>query len=205
MPHNEFPVALIAAVAINRVIGLNNELPWHLPADMKHFKATTMGYPVIMGRKTYESIGRPLPGRTNIILTKDKSWGHEISYGINVVHTVKEALRAARDAYAMGRCLHADKKIFVIGGEQIYKLFLDQAKYLHLTEVEAIPKGDAFFPELKPWQWRTVAAVRHVAVEGSPSYRIVTNVRNNHRPILPKSAEHFNRKPVDPINYRPQG
>lgn len=194
MPHNEFPVALIAAVAINRVIGLNNELPWHLPADMKHFKATTMGYPVIMGRKTYESIGRPLPGRTNIILTTDRNWGLDISYGINVVHTVKEALRAARDAYAMGHCLHADKKIFVIGGEQIYKLFMDQAQYLHLTEVEALPKGDAFFPPIKPWLWRTVSAVRHEAEEGSPAYRIVTNVRNNYRMIVAKTVEHYMRK-----------
>lgn len=205
MPHSEFPVALIAAVAVNRVIGHKNELPWYLPADLKHFKTTTMGYPVIMGRKTYESIGRPLPGRINIILTNDKSWGRDIPQVINVVHSVKEALQAARDAYAMGLCLHADKKIFVIGGEQIYKLFIDQAKYLHLTEVEAIPHGDAFFPKLKPWHWRTVTAKHHDATETSPGYRIVTNVRTNHPPILPKSAEHFDRKLVVPINYRPQG
>jgi len=193
MPHNDFPVALIAAVAINRVIGHNNQLPWYLPADLKHFKATTMGYPVIMGRKTFESIGKALPGRYNIVLTQDKNWGIDLKEPILVAHTVDEAIRAAQHAYYMGHCTHADQKIFVIGGEQIYKLFIDQAKYLHLTEVEAIPDGDAFFPKLKPWQWRTVTAVRHEANEDSPAYRIITNVRNVDRPIIPKFIDRWLR------------
>jgi dihydrofolate reductase len=142
-------VALIVAMASNRVIGRNNQLPWYLPNDLKYFKATTMGKPIIMGRKTYESIGKPLPGRTNIVLTTNKNFSAE---GVKVVHSVEQALSVA-DAVA---ALEGAQEVMVIGGAEIYSLMLPTADRLYLTEVKAEVDGDAFFPELdwSAWQER---------------------------------------------------
>ncbi|TMV47232.1 dihydrofolate reductase [Paenibacillus mesophilus] len=137
------PVSMIVAMDRNRVIGRNNKLPWRLPADLAFFKKTTMGHPVIMGRKTYESIGRPLPGRTNIILTRDPSYSAE---GCEVAHTVEEALLAAEA-----------QSPFIIGGSEIYALFFPIADRLYVTSIDEQFEGDAHFPEIDPEMWKIVA------------------------------------------------
>lgn len=129
-------ISLIAACSENRVIGNGGKIPWHLPDDFRRFKARTMGHPIIMGRKTYESIGRPLPGRTNIVITRDS--GREIP-GCIVVSSLTEAIERAKGI---------DKEeIFVIGGGQVYAEALPLADRLYLTLIHAIIDGDAFFPE----------------------------------------------------------
>ena len=142
----EISVALIVAASSNRVIGKNNALPWYLPNDLKYFKATTMGKPIIMGRKTYESIGKPLPGRTNIVLTTDQHYAPE---GVKVVHSVDEALSVARGVAFLDEA----QEVVVIGGAEIYALMLPEAQRLYMTEVKAEIEGDAFFPELDWSKW----------------------------------------------------
>lgn len=141
-------IALIAAVAANGVIGQDNHLPWHLPEDLRHFKQITLGKPLIMGRKTYESIGRPLPGRTNIVLTRQAGWAPE---GVIVAEHLDQALTLARQAMREGH------EIMVIGGEQIYRQALPLADRLYLTLVERDVPGDARFPDVDPAQWREVS------------------------------------------------
>lgn len=133
---NKPKISLIAACSENRVIGNGGKIPWHLADDFRRFKACTMGHPIIMGRKTHESIGRPLPGRTNIVITRDR--GREI-FGCTVVSSLTEAIEKARE-------IDADE-IFVIGGGQIYLEALPQADRLYLTLIHAIIDGDTFFPE----------------------------------------------------------
>jgi dihydrofolate reductase len=140
-------LAMIVAMASNRVIGRNNQLPWYLPNDLKYFKATTMGKPIIMGRKTYESIGKPLPGRTNIVITSNREFSAE---GVKVAHTIDEAMNIA-DAVAV---LEGAQEVVVIGGSEIYALFLPKTDRLYLTEVHAEVEGDAFFPELDWSRWQ---------------------------------------------------
>ncbi|MDO8643795.1 MAG: dihydrofolate reductase, partial [bacterium] len=113
-------ISIIAAVAKNRIIGKNNQLPWHLPEDLKHFKEITMGHPILMGRKTFESIGHPLPGRENIVLTRDRSWKAE---GVTVIHDFEAILKQRV----------ATEENFVIGGSKIYELALPYAQKLYLT------------------------------------------------------------------------
>ena len=126
-------ISLIAALAKNRVIGKDNVMPWHMPADLQHFKMVTLGKPVIMGRKTFESIGRPLPGRKNIIISRDDTFQPE---GVEVVHSPEQALFAAGDV----------AEVMIIGGGQIYQHFLPMATDLYLTFIDAEPDGDAWFP-----------------------------------------------------------
>jgi dihydrofolate reductase len=137
-------VSLIVAMAHNRVIGRNNALPWRLPEDLKRFKAITMGHPVIMGRRTYESIGRPLPGRANIVVTRSEQFK---APGCTVVRSPQAALDA---------CAGTDEA-FVIGGADIYRAFLDRADRLLVTEIDADFEGDAYFPEFDQSQWRESA------------------------------------------------
>jgi len=132
---------LVVAYASNRVIGRDNALPWRLRGDLAHFKRTTLGHPIVMGRKTWESLGRPLPGRQNIVITRDPAYAAE---GATVVHTLEDALAAAGDA----------AQVFVIGGAQIYAAALDRADMLIATEVHADVPGDAWFPPLPAGQWR---------------------------------------------------
>lgn len=154
-------ICLIAALAANRVIGRNNALPWHLPADLKRFKALTMGHPVVMGRKTYESIGRPLPGRRNLVLTRDRSYSVP---GCEVVHSLDEAIAASGGA----------GEIFVIGGAELYRESLPRAHRLEFTEIHAEFEGDAIFPLFAQDQWRVVARESHGAEPGAPfSYDFV--------------------------------
>lgn len=136
-------ISLIVAIADNGVIGADNALPWHLPADMRWFRRHTLGKPVVMGRRTYQSIGRPLPERTNIVLTRDR--GYRVP-GCTVVHDIDGALAAAGDA----------AELMVMGGAEVYRQFLPHARRLYLTRVHANPEGDATFPPIEPAQWREV-------------------------------------------------
>ena len=139
-------ISLIVAVSRNGAIGLNNQLPWYLPEDLKYFKSVTMGKPLIMGRKTFDSIGRPLPGRANIVLTRDPQW---TSDGVEVVQSVEQALVAGEIA-----CETADvDEIMVIGGEQIYRMTIDLADRIYLTQVDTDVEGDAFFPDIDLNNW----------------------------------------------------
>ena len=138
-------VSLIVAMAKNRVIGANNALPWHLPADLKRFKALTMGHHIVMGRKTYESIGKPLPGRTAVIVTRNQ--GYSVSGAI-----VASSLEAAFSACGN------DEEVFVIGGEQLFRQALPIADRLYLTTVEADVAGDAFMPEIDFPAWREISS-----------------------------------------------
>ena len=142
-------ISLIAAIGKNNAIGVGGKLPWNLPADMKYFRETTKGHPVIMGRKTFESISHPLPNRQNIVITRDKNYKAE---GIEIVHSLEEAL-----ALFPRGTLGKDTEIFVIGGSEIYRAALPHANRLHITEVDASPAGDAFFPEWNRNQWKEVA------------------------------------------------
>ena len=158
-------IALIVAASQNHVIGLDNQLPWHLPEDLQYFKAVTMGKPILMGRKTYDSIGRPLPGRVNIVLTRDKNW---TAQGVEVVNDLDAAIAASDKA-----CKDADAdELMIIGGEQIYRKFLPVASKLYLTKVEAEIEGDAYFPAIDSTQWQQVAEKIPEKV-GNYSYRFV--------------------------------
>ncbi len=137
-------VSIIVALAKNHVIGKDNQIPWHIPADLQYFKKITLGKPMIMGRKNYESIGRPLPGRKNIILTRDKNFSAE---GCTIVHSKDEAI-AATDGVA---------EIMIIGGGAIYEMFMDDADMLYLTEIDSEVDGDVFFPEYSKSQWKEVS------------------------------------------------
>lgn len=134
MPNNP-KISLIAAVAENLAIGKNNQLLWHLPEDLKRFKEITKNHPIIMGQKTFESIGRPLPSRTNIVITNDPNFKAE---GSVVVHSLTEAVEAGKNT--------GTNEIFVIGGGSIYKQFLPQADKLYITKVHQVFEGDVFFP-----------------------------------------------------------
>jgi len=141
-------ISLIAAMDKNRVIGNKGKLPWTLPADLKYFKDNTKRKPIIMGRKTFESIGRPLPDRVNIIVTRDEDYKKE---GCTVVHSAEEAIKAAGDV----------AEVMVIGGSQIYKEFLPLANRIHLTKVDAEVDGDTYFPEFKIEEWKEVSYEEH--------------------------------------------
>lgn len=137
-------IALVAAMGRNRVIGRDGEMPWHLPAEMKHFRRVTRGQVVVMGRKTYEAIGGPLKGRTNIVLTRDPDFE---APGCEVAHSLEELL-------------HDERSLYVIGGAQLYRQFLPHADVMHLTRIDFDVDGDAFFPEFDPTEWRVTAAER---------------------------------------------
>lgn len=138
-------IILVAAHAQNRVIGKDNELVWRLPKDFKHFKELTLGHPIIMGRKTFESLGKPLPGRTSIIVTRDIQYQQE---GCIVVYSLGEGIEEARKL---------DNEIYIIGGAQIYKQALPIANRMYLTEVKASPEGDTYFPEFSTKDWKETA------------------------------------------------
>ena len=154
-------ITFVLARADNGVIGRDGQLPWRLPADLKRFKALTMGKPMIMGRKTFESFPSPLPGRRHIVLTRDRGWAAE---GAEVVHSVDEALALAGDDVA------------VIGGAEVFALFLDRADVIELTEVHASPEGDATVPALIGW--REIARVDNPEDGERPAYSFVTLARH---------------------------
>lgn len=143
-------ISIIAALAENRVIGVNNTLPWRLPNDLKHFRRLTTGHAIVMGRKNHESIGKPLPERTNIVVTRNRDYR---ANGCLIAHSLDEALTLAKD----------DPEIFVIGGAEIYREALPHADRLYLTQVHADIHGDTFFPEIKSDDWKETARERHAA------------------------------------------
>ena len=142
----------VVAMAANGVIGRDGGLPWRLPDDLKRFKAITMGKPLLMGRRTFESLGRPLPGRENVVLTRDKAWSAD---GVRVVHSLDEALAAAAGA----------EELMVIGGAEIYALAWPRLDRLELTEVHADVEGDTRLDAFDPGDWRELARERHPADE----------------------------------------
>ena len=159
-------LTLLAAVARNGVIGIDNRLPWHLPADLKHFKALTLGHTVIMGRKTWESLPakfRPLPGRRNIVVTRDSNYHAE---GAVVALSLPAAIAAAGSGEA-----------FVIGGAELYAAALPLADRLQLTEIDAAFEGDTWFPSIDPHDWRETARETH-RDEAGFDYAFVTYQKN---------------------------
>lgn len=146
-------VSLIVAVAKNGVIGVNNTLPWHLPEDLKRFRALTMGHHIIMGRKTYDSLGRLLPGRTTVIVTRNKNYQVE---GAIVAHSLDEAIKACG----------SDDEVFLIGGAELYQDGLKRANKLYLTEIDASYEGDAHFPEFNESDWQLVEHEVHTSANG---------------------------------------
>jgi dihydrofolate reductase len=138
-------VSIVVATGQNRAIGMNNQLPWHLPEDLQHFKKTTTGHTLLMGRKTFESIGKPLPGRRTIVLTQSKTWRHD---GCEVAHSLEQAIALSATT--------PERQVFIVGGANVYTqtLAADLATEIVLTEVAIAPDADAFFPVLDSTKWR---------------------------------------------------
>lgn len=135
-------LSLLVAADENNVIGKDNKLPWHLPNDLKYFKNQTWGMPILMGRKTFESIGKPLQGRKSIVITRSREWKHN---GVEVVHSVDKAIEKAKELGV--------KEIFVIGGAEIFKTSFDDASRIYLTRIHYRFDGDVYFPEVSPGKW----------------------------------------------------
>lgn len=171
-------LSALVAMAKNRVIGCNNALPWHLPPDLKHFKSLTMGHPIIMGRKTYESIGRPLPGRISIIVTRQA--GYQVS-GAIVVGSLAQALQAARrkgnEHADLGSA--ADGETFIIGGAEIFRQALPLCDRIYITEIQADFAGDILFPEFNLEEWIEMSRDRCSWDEGTLGYHFVVLDRKN--------------------------
>lgn len=148
-------ISLIAAMDRSRMIGNKNALPWSMPADLKHFRDLTRGKPIVMGRKTFQSIGRPLPDRTNIIITRDPAYQTQ---GCVVVHTPDDAIKAAGNA----------EEVMVIGGGEIFSMFLARADRMYLTRIDADFEGDACFPEFPENEWRITAQENHAPDAANP-------------------------------------
>ena len=136
-------ICLVVAMARNHVIGRDNALPWRLPADLKHFKTVTWGKPILMGRRTFESIGKPLPGRTNLVLTRDRDWR---APGVLVAHSLEEALERVQ----------GEPELAGIGGADVFRVLMPQATRIHLTRIDADIPGDTVFPPIDPSQWRQI-------------------------------------------------
>ncbi len=164
------PLSLIAALADNRVIGRDNQLPWHLPADLRHFKALTLGKPIIMGRKTWDSLGRPLPGRLNLVVSRQPGLQLE---GAEVFASLEQAIGRARQWAE----LQGADELMLIGGAQLYAQALPQATRLYLTRVALSPAGDAWFPDYAEQDWQLQDSQAHPAAEQAPAYRFETWVR----------------------------
>jgi dihydrofolate reductase len=147
-------VTLVAAVARNGVIGRDGEMPWHLPGELQRFKATTMGHVLVMGRRTYESIGRPLPGRTTVVVSRRPDWQPPggLPQGVLVHTSLPEALAVAREI---------DEQVYVVGGGAIYAEALGHADEMLITEVDAEPEGDTYFPPVDWDDWREVGREEH--------------------------------------------
>jgi dihydrofolate reductase len=135
-------LSLLVAADENNLIGKDNQLPWHLPDDLRYFRNQTWGMPILMGRKTFESIGKPLPGRKSIVITRNRNWQHE---GVIVVHSIAEAISRAGELGV--------KEIFVIGGAEIFKTSLTEANRIYLTRIHHTFEGDAWFPALDAGEW----------------------------------------------------
>ena len=160
-------ISIIVAISENNAIGKNNQLLWHLPADLKHFKTITSGHPIIMGRKTYDSIGRPLPNRKNIVITRQKDLVIE---GVHIVNSMEEALSLCAN----------ENEVFIIGGAEIYKSALSFTNLIYLTTVHHHYDADAFFPELAKKDWKEINQEYHPADEkNSVAYTFSTLKRQS--------------------------
>jgi dihydrofolate reductase len=166
-------ISLIVAMAQNGVIGRENSLPWRLPEDLKRFRAFTLGKPILMGRKTFESIGRPLPGRTNLVLTRDRGW---FAHGVIVVHSVEEALAQAGSS----------EELVAVGGAEIYRLVLPFARRIYLTHVHADVPGDITFPEFDATQWADVEYSSHPADEKHAYPLTFMTLERRNAPAVPR-------------------
>lgn len=163
-------ITLVAAVADNGVIGADGGMPWHLPADLAHFKQLTMGKPILMGRLTWESIGKPLPGRKNLVLTRDSHWHAD---GAVRVASIDEALRvAAKDGAS---------ELMVIGGAEVYRQALPRADRIYMTRVHAEPWGDTLFPEMDPDAWGEVARRERLSDESNAWDLTFVTLERRHR------------------------
>lgn len=147
-------ISLIAAISKNRVIGKDGRLPWDLPADLAYFKKITMGHPLIMGRKTFESLGKPLPGRQNVVITKSRNYTPQ---NCLIMHSIDEAKTFCKD-----------KNSFIIGGSQIYREFFPYADRLYITLINEDFAGDSFFPVIEPQIWRLISQTKGVRNEHNP-------------------------------------
>ena len=159
-------LSIIVAVADNGVIGHQNTLPWHLPEDLKNFRALTTGHHIIMGRKTYESLGRLLPGRTTVIVTRNPEYKIE---GALIAHTLEAAIALC----------HHDTEAFLIGGAELYQAGLSLASKLYMTEIALEPAGDAYFPSVNTNEWSEVSREVHMSEKGL-TFSYVTYIRNSH-------------------------
>ena len=148
-------VSIIVATSLNHAIGKDNQLLWHLPADLKFFKTTTMGCPVVMGRKTFQSIGRTLPGRKNVVITRDKNFNSDNQFDILVVGSLDEALVK----------LHAENEVFIIGGGEIYNQSIDSVDNIYITLVNTIIDADVYFSEIDKSKFDLVWEEKHLADE----------------------------------------
>lgn len=158
-------LSIIVAFDRNRLIGKNNLLPWHLPADLKHFRTLTMGHHMIMGRRTFESIGKPLPGRVSVVITRQK--GLEIP-GCIVVNNFDEAIKSCG----------TQEEVFIIGGAEIFKCTMPVASKLYVTQIDHAFEGDTWFPEISSSEWRQISAEFHPADEKNPwPYSFITYTR----------------------------
>lgn len=156
-------VSIIVAKASNGVIGRDGDLPWRISADLKHFKTVTMGKPILMGRKTFESIGKPLPGRLNVVITRDRTY---VPPGVAVAFSLEHALATAQRAGA--------EEAMVVGGAEIYRLALPLAGHLYLTEVHAEVEGDTLFPDFDRAEWTETAHEDHPADGETPAFSFLT-------------------------------
>lgn len=162
-------ISLLVAMDNNRLIGKDNDLPWHLPADLAYFKRVTMGHSIVMGRKTFDSIGRPLPGRENIIITRNTEFKAE---GCKVIHSIEEVLELNQK----------DKELFIIGGAEIFKEVLPHADRLYITEIDDVFEGDTFFPAFHLNEWQKTTSEEGPRDEKNPyDYNFVVYERTSYR------------------------
>ena len=158
-------ISLIVAMAKNRTIGINNNLPWRCPEDLKHFKALTMGHHMIMGRKTFDSIGKTLPGRTTVIVTRNQNLSID---GCVIAHSLQDAIDASSE----------DNEIFIVGGAELYAQSLALVDTLYITEIQQDVDGDAHFPEFDPSQWQETSRIAQAQETPQPlAYHFVTYQR----------------------------
>ena len=146
-------LSIIVAMSSNRAIGINNTLPWHLTEDLKHFKSLTTGHTIIMGRKTYESIGKPLPNRRNIVVSRNLDTFYD---GVEIVHSLEDAFSISSN----------DEEVFIMGGSNIYEQSLNLVEHLYITEIAKAFEGDAFFPEIDKSLWTESSRETHVSSDG---------------------------------------
>lgn len=163
-------ISLIVAMDKNRLIGKENQLPWHIPQDLAYFKKITLNHKIVMGRKTFESIGRPLPGRENIILTRDPSYSQE---GCTIMHSIDEIMMLSSGS---------DEEIFVIGGAEIFKEILSNSNRLYITEIDHEFDGDTYFPETVDTEWKIISTEKGIKDEKNPyefKFVVYEKINNN--------------------------